>query len=264
MRRQFNGGPEPPNYGRPGLRSRFPPECDDPFAERFYNSSIYGGGGAFRDTEEFDRGGACPDDYSGYNYPAKFDNNRGQSQMIVENFFKMSCNNADNPFQRKIYGKYDLMDASPQQLNRSDYQYQNTGRQDDFQIENTRFGNNFTAFDEEFEEPVRKNLQSNPSTSQTFPVRYSTEIAVPGWNPESNEKQEKYKVTEIKCKVCNIMLTSKGVYEVHIQGKKHLKKEADAKKFSCDLCCTQMFTMEDQKAHNESEFNLYTKNLKHV
>lgn len=251
MRRQFNGGSQPFNYGS-GFRSRFPSEFDDPFGKRTYESSIYGG--AFRDPEprelfnpydSLDRGGSFRDDYSRLDYPNKFNNRNwdtSSSNMNVDSFLKLGNLSRRNPYMR-TYGN-NLPDELPQQRNQSMYprQIERQSPIDDMQIQNTKNGNNFTAFDEEPE-----NNQDKP-----FPGRISTEFSLPGWNPV---KEEKYKVVDVKCKVCNITLTSKGVYEVHIQGKKHLKKEADAKKYSCDLCCTQMFTMEDQKAHNESKLN---------
>lgn len=224
MRRQFNGGPKPSNYGS-GFRSRFPADFDDPFGKRSYESSFYGG--AFRDSEprlhfkpynSLDRGGPISDEYDRHAYPTNFVNrswNRSSSNMNVESFLQMGSNNSVGLMNRRVYGKSAIQDL---------------------QIENTKNGNNFTAFDEE---PESTPIINNP---------------VPEWNCNTPQP-EKYKAVEVKCKVCNITLTSKGVYEVHTRGKKHLKKEADSKKYSCELCCTQMFTMEDQKAHNESELN---------
>ncbi|XP_063709802.1 uncharacterized protein LOC134838242 [Culicoides brevitarsis] len=220
MRRQFNNGP---SFFGNGFRSRFPPEFDDPFAKRSYESSFYGG-----DRDNFREENYSPypnrgDDYNRYDYPDKFSSCK-PSGMNVDTFLQMgktsNSNWNSNPFQRRTYGNTDNSNLS-----------QKDEVMPESQIQNTKYGNNFTSFDEELETSAKK----------------------PEIVPPPDEPKEKFKVLEVKCKVCNITLTSKCVYEVHIRGKKHLRREADAKKYSCELCCTQLFTMEEQQAHNETE-----------
>lgn len=77
--------------------------------------------------------------------------------------------------------------------------------------------------------------------------------AAPLERKERWEKKPKGINQEVKCKVCEISLSSQIVYEDHIAGKKHIKKAKDAKQYSCELCHTQMFTAEEQKVHFDSK-----------
>uniref|UniRef100_A0A336KIT7 CSON008491 protein n=1 Tax=Culicoides sonorensis TaxID=179676 RepID=A0A336KIT7_CULSO len=249
MRRNFNG--EPCFQGSRGFGYKIPREFGDPFAERHYESPHYGGSyNQFND--DYDQRIPRNEDYSRFDYADRFNGNGN----FNAGRFNGNNNGNYNAERFNNHRNYNEVEGDVEQFMEMGNPF---SRKHFAQRYGNSFSNNKNQKSSKWAEKYQAPAPCEVETSENYP----NEIQIPEFEepiieesmPEPKWVKDipKIKSTEMKCKLCNLMLSSQIVYEAHIQGKKHLKKVADAKQYSCDLCHTTMMSAQEQKEHNETE-----------